>query len=304
MIVSRLPIAYASPFVPPEWIAAHGCTPVRVVPRAAREAQFDGQGVCYYCHSLAEELCKEAGASGIVLTTTCDQMRRMTERVALEIPQPVFLLNVPATWQSESSRALYRAELQRLGDFLVELGGQHPSQSELAALVSMYGEQRAASKSAGPEQEPRVTNGIPLALLGGPALREHEGILTCIRQAGGHVALDGRTGAERTRPKPLNRDLVQHDPISALVDAYFDYIPDAFRRPNNRLFDWLDSAVSARALRGIIVGHYVWCDLWRAEAFRLKERAGVPCLVIEYDESPEISERTTSRIHAFLETLQ
>jgi len=298
MNASATTIAYASPFVPPEWIAAHGFAPVRVVPHAAREARFNGQGVCYYCHSLAEELCRSTDFAGVVLTTTCDQMRRMAERFADECPTPVFLFNMPATWRSESSGALYRAELQRLGNFLVELGGHHPTPSEPIVRLVVQGD--AA-------RMPCATNaatGIPLALIGGPELWEHERILDCIRQAGGYVAIDGRTGAERTCPKAVDRDLANRDPLAALVDAYFEHIPDAFRRPNDRLFDWIDNSVRMRSVRGAIVGHYVWCDLWRAEAYRIKERLSVPCLIIDYDESPEVSERTSGRIHAFLETLQ
>ena len=54
---------------------------------------------------------------------------------------PVFLMNVPSTWQTAAVRNLYRDELQRLGRFLVELGGSR-RRAELAGMMLAYDQAR------------------------------------------------------------------------------------------------------------------------------------------------------------------
>ena len=67
-------------------------------------------------------------------------------------------------------------------------------------------------------------------------------------------------------------------------------IPDAFRRPDSGLFDWLGRELAARQVRGIIFRRYVWCDLWHAELQRLKKWSPVPVLEIDAGRPPD---RTT-----------
>ncbi|MBX7256249.1 MAG: 2-hydroxyacyl-CoA dehydratase family protein [Candidatus Hydrogenedentes bacterium] len=307
MPTTNIPIAYVSPFIPREWVAAHGCTPIRVTARAARGTTFDGQGVCYFCHSLAESMMQVEEAAAVVMATTCDQMRRMAERLSTELSKPVFLMNVPATWRTETARTIYRDELRRLGDFLVELGGRRPSVDEFVAAANACG-QRADdllySRGGNFNSAESRGDSIPILLLGSPDLREHEELVECIRQAGGHVEVDGREGVERTYPLSIDKVLAEQDPIEAMVDAYFDQIPGAFRRPNDALYTWVEQVVKTRGICGAIVGHYVSCDPWHAESHRLKERLDIPCLVLDYDECPDISERAKGRIHAFMETLR
>ena len=56
---------------------------------------------------------------------------------------PVFVMNVPSTWQTEASRSLYLAELQRLSRFLTRLGGTLPSDEELAGVMLRFDQARA-----------------------------------------------------------------------------------------------------------------------------------------------------------------
>lgn len=296
-------VAYMSPFVPAEWIAAHGCAPCRVTPRAARQTQFNGQGVCYFCQSLAETLCQRDDAAAIVMTTTCDQMRRTAERLSNAISRPLFLMNVPATWKTETARALYRDELRRLGDFLVALGGSRPTAGELRSFGPVADARPDAARMTCVSEDSEA-GGIPLLLIGSPPLREHDALLDCIRHGGGVIVADGREGVDRTHPLSIDRLLAEQDLIEALVDAYFDHLPCVFRRPNDALYEWLDLAIKTRGVRGAIIGHFVFCDAWRAEAFRIRERLDMPTLAIDYDETPDISERTRGRILAFLETLR
>ena len=90
--------------------------------------------------------------------------------------------------------------------------------------------------------------------------------------------------------------------------AYFDSIPDAFRRPDSGLFQWLGRELAARQVRGIIFRRYVWCDLWHAELQRLKKWSPVPVLEIDAgatsgSDDAGARNRVQGRIEAFLEML-
>ena len=51
-------IAYSCPFVPPEWIAAHGLRPRRIMPRSAGGASFVevSGGRCAYAQAFIQEV--------------------------------------------------------------------------------------------------------------------------------------------------------------------------------------------------------------------------------------------------------
>ena len=65
-------VAYSSPFVPSEWIAAHGLRPQRLRLRAAEGLT---RGICPYAGALIQAATDGLDASALVLTTVCDQMR-------------------------------------------------------------------------------------------------------------------------------------------------------------------------------------------------------------------------------------
>ena len=126
---------YVGPLVPPEWIAAHGLRPqrLRLRPAADRSLLAVSRGVCPYVGALIDGILgAQIGtvrfSAALVLTTVCDQMRYAAALLKSRTDGPIFLLNVPSTWQTAAARELYRAELRRLGRFLVQLGGKSPDQ--------------------------------------------------------------------------------------------------------------------------------------------------------------------------------
>jgi hypothetical protein len=242
---------------------------------------------------------------------------------------PVFLLNVPSTWESPQARRLYREELARLGRFLITCGGCEPSFEDLVSRVKQYDARRSEALLARPKMsarrwaetlvhmrsdmdsgtvvggndEPR--EGIPLALIGGPLPAEDDVFLDLVARAGGRIVVDASEGGERTLPAPVDERRLKEDPLDELVRMYFDTIPDVFRRPNARLYEWLDEHLAAEPVRGIILRRYPFCDLWHAELHRLREWSDVPVLdldVVVGDEGE--SNRTLGRIEAFLEMLR
>lgn len=323
-------IGYASPFVPPEWIAAHGLRPswLRLRPVDVRPLAGLRRGTCPYAGALIDAARSDGGASALILTTTCDQMRYAAALIDHDGNLPIFLLNVPSTWQTTSARQLYPEELVRLGRFLVRLGGKRPETEDLTRVMLTYdrgrsevlaarrrlsarqfiGAMAALHGDGKPTIDPRSSassgSAVPLALIGGPLVEEDCAIFDWVEEAGGCVVLDATEQGERTLPRPFDPKGLRRDPFRELADTYFGTIPDVFRRPNIRLYEWLQQELAARGVRGILFRRYLWCDLWHAELHRLKQRSPVPVLEIEVDyHDGGATGRTRGRIEAFLEML-
>jgi benzoyl-CoA reductase/2-hydroxyglutaryl-CoA dehydratase subunit BcrC/BadD/HgdB len=362
-------VIYTSPFVAPEWIAAHGLMPKRLLPTTAIRASHSSAGVCPFARACLDTTEAEH-ASAVIYTTTCDQLRRAADSLAARTEIPIFLMNVPATRQTDTARELYRSELKRLGRFLVRLGGRAPSDSGLVEVMHTY----AATRHAIMERRPHLTsrqfhtalselsdNGpapapdpgsagslvwtkelfrelagkgvraptsqaIPLALVGGHLMASHGELFDVIEAAWGAVVLDATADGERAFPmawgkkpfiaesgdnrgtRPCGGETAEmglgDDPLVALADAYFEGIPDASRRPNTLLYTWLRRCLSERAVRGIVLAHYVWCDLWHAEAERLKSAMGLPVLKLSLGDEKCITGQTINRVQSFMEMLR
>jgi benzoyl-CoA reductase/2-hydroxyglutaryl-CoA dehydratase subunit BcrC/BadD/HgdB len=296
-------IAYSSPFVPAEWIAAHGLRPHRLQPRVVGDAPR-ARGVCPFAAAVAGDMTTE---DPLVLTTVCDQMRYAAALVQRRGNRPVFLLNVPSTWQTPTARRLYRGDLERLGRFLERHGGRRPTDAELVQkmLHRLAVAGTAARAKAGPSCRRPLNDGhVPLAVVGGPLLADDR-FFDIVGHAGGRVALDATEDSVRTSPRPFDPARTRSDPLGELADAYFDGIVDCFRRPNSRLYEWLGCALPAAGVRGIIVRRYVWCDLWHAELQRLREWSKLPVLEIDVGaDDTAAPNRMQGRIEAFVETLR
>jgi len=284
-------------------------------------------GACPYARAFASEVCSDAAADAVVVTTLCDQMRRAAELIARDCALPVFLMHVPSSWQTAAAQRYYIDELRRLGRFLVRLGGTRPSNDALADVMCEHDAARATVRAARGRLSPRrfseaiaefhrtgevafdvpeslpALRGVPVALLGGPLLRDHFGVFDLIEEAGGRVVLDATDSGERGLPAPFDRRGLREDPLMELAAAYFGSIPHAFRRPNGELYRWLKQELADRGVRGIILRRYVWCDTWHAEVQRLKEWADLPVLDIDVNVDETTERRSANRIQAFLEIL-
>ncbi len=316
-------VVYASPYVPPEWVAAHGFEPRRVLLEGSGGSGA-AMGRCRFAQAFAEHA-DASGAAAALFATSCDQMRRASSLVVEDCP--TFLLNVPATWQSATARDYYRAELLRLGDFLVDLGGTVPADGRLTETITRYDASRRVLREAGTlakgsafakaltafhrDGKPPVLdgavprgNGVPIAFLGGSLLAGNSAVFELVEANHGEVVLDATTTGERSLPAPIAPQSAKDDPLEALVHAYFDHIPDAFRRPNTRLYEWFTRECADRGVRGIVFIYQSWCDIWRAEIPRMDEILDMPLLALSPAGSEGMDGRITTRIQAFLETLQ
>ena len=323
-------IIYTCPYVPAEWIAAHGFCPSRIIPKAAGNPIVPMEGVCPYVQAFVNQVTTSREATAVVMTTVCDQMRRAFDIVTSSCKLPGFLMNIPSTWQHVGAQKLYLEELKRFGRFLVTLGGKTPSNKFLTEIMLEYNNARSSilamrkyltssqysqtiatfnrdGKEAVswtlPKDKPPMA-GTSLAIIGGPLLEESFSLFDEIENYGGRIVLDATETGERGICGHFDMDKHQDDPLRELADTYF-CIPDVFRRPNNRLYDWLKEQLANREVRGIILWRYMWCDMWHAEVHRLKKWTELPVLDIDVNANEKgLSVRTHLRIQAFVEMLQ
>ena len=325
-------VFYTSPWVPPEWIKAHGLEPrgIWLVRDFACEPLPLAAGVCAFANAAVRPAERQTERA-VVFTTHCDQLRRGFDAIPGTAQPRVFLFNLPATWQTPVAERIYSDELRRLSRFLVGLGGQAPAASALVEIIRQYGQARQRLLEAAPWCPARAyaeavarfhldgsvhlppeagdrrapgASSIPLALVGGPLPQSQMPLLDAIERAGGRVVLNATEAGERSLSPAFPLD--DAPPGAALVDALahrcLANCIDVFQRPNTRLYDWLRERLTARQARGIVLWHYVGCDLWRAEAQPMREAFGLPVLLLDADEAAP--NRSTNRLEAFLESLQ
>lgn len=317
-------IIYTSPHVPAEWIAAHGCVPCRITPETGINSTHSGMGVCPYAAAVVRSMLQHPDAAGIVLTTSCDQIRRQAELLAKATKRSVFLLHVPTAVEAPTALPLYREEILRLGRFLETCGGNTPS--HLAATMSRYDVARNKLRTSRNmlrgrsfsaalmrwqrgdwsvldmlSPETTAPSDVPLALVGSPLRESDLCLFDEIEAAGGQVVLDATTTGERSLPPPFDHKEMQEHPLDILLAAYL-HIPDAFQRPNTNLYQYLKTTFKIRGVRGVILRHYTWCDTWQIEAARLEEGTKLPILHLDVGEEDD-STRQMGRIQAFLEML-
>jgi benzoyl-CoA reductase/2-hydroxyglutaryl-CoA dehydratase subunit BcrC/BadD/HgdB len=222
--------------------------------------------------------------------------------------------------------------MERLGGFLVSIGGQAPSCSDLAHTASQFNEKRigvydsmrehpeearteaiARVFECGSTREPkkRPTGSrklVPVALLGGALFAPEWPLLDAVETAGGLVVVNGMEPGERCLVPPV--PISDHGlTMACLADHYFDHIVDVFPRPNSQLYSWLAPRLQERKARGIILWVRVGCDLWRAEAASLRETFRLPVLVLDSHRLEGLAPgrpamRDLNRISAFIESLQ
>ncbi len=297
--MSSYTVIYCDPYIPSEWIAAHGLQPLRISPAISGNAVI---GMCPYARAFISEISSQKEACAVIFTTTCDQMRRAADIATQNYKLPVFLMNVPTIWQRKSAAELYAAELKRLGAFLTQFGGQSPTDTTLAETMVEYENKRSKMFAQ------RKPNGkTPLALIGSHLLKQDNIIFDIVQKYGGHIALDATTDGPRTLPGKFNPAHLNENPLKELVSAYFETIPDVFQRPNDRLYEWFKTKLNETPVRGIIFHHYVWCDKWHAELGRISDKqfTNLPVLDLSAgDNDKNIESRLTTRIQAFMELLE
>jgi benzoyl-CoA reductase/2-hydroxyglutaryl-CoA dehydratase subunit BcrC/BadD/HgdB len=316
-------VILTSPWIPAEWIRAHGLT-ARGIWHAEHlrcRSPVLSAGVCAFAEE-AVHFAETYAEDATVFTTACDQMRRGYDTAQHHGSKRIFLFNLPATTTPVACQ-LYRAELERLGQFLIALGGRQPTPEKLRHEMWQADNVRCQLREAAPTTSSRglvaaigkfqhegtlllplpnpANSLIPLALVGGPMAEADWLIFDALEGAGGRIALNATQSGERSLCPKFSSNL---DPFDALASGYFDHITDVFQRPNTRLYAWLKTRLAERGVRGIVLWHFTGCDLWRAEAQTLREIFGLPVLLLEAAEADGLLPRDLTRLQAFVETLK
>ncbi|MDH7600155.1 MAG: 2-hydroxyacyl-CoA dehydratase family protein [Sedimentisphaerales bacterium] len=291
-------VIYNCPFVPAEWIKAHGLRPVRLNPRPSWGMHILGQieGICPYALAFANHAAA-CDAGLVVFTTRCDQMRRVYELWKVCTGRPAFLLNLPTCRQSAAAQRFYIDELLRLGRYMEQFGGRRPTKPILAQIMLQANQDLETPVSPN-------RGAVPVAILGGPLMNTDMVLFDTLASGGAYVVFDGTQGGTRCIHRPFDRRELCEDPLQELALAYLD-IPDVFFRPNDGLYRWLKAQIDDTAVRGLILHHYIWCDKWKAECWRIRQWLPIPTVVLSNDgqtglDSPGIR----NRLSAFLEAIR
>ena len=183
--------------------------------------------------------------------------------------------------------------------------GQSFSAGQFAQTIAAFG-CKGPNEISGSAAKTKITiSAVPLAIIGGPMLREDFKIMDMAEQFGGRIVFNATETGERGLCASFDRRNLRENPLMELADAYFGGIRDASRRPNSELYKWLKQELAARGVQGIIFHRNLWCDIWHAELQRLKDWVGLPVLDIDSTgESEPDQHRNQNRIRAFLEMLQ
>ncbi len=267
-------------------LAAAACCPARVYAEAVARFHLDGSvnlppEVGRAVTSAEDVEWSRAAASPFPLTPALSlgEREETSHRVG-ESAAPGGLE------RRNGSRPVPEAERQGEGEGEVRPTG--------ASVVS-----QSSCRRADPE---RGAGSIPLALVGGPLPQSQMPLLDAIEKAGGRVVLNATEAGERSLWATSLTESPGDDAFDVLVNRWLAHCVDVFQRPNSRLYDWLRPRLTERHARGILLWHYVNCDLWRAEAQPLREAFGLPVLLLDADEAA--LQRNVGRIEAFLESLR
>ena len=322
-------VVYSSRFIPAEWIAAHGLVPSRMafVNNGLNTPVSVEAGVCPFMRAFINNASEDPGTLAIVLVTTCDQMRRGADFVNLFTKKSCFLMHIPSTSGISGAGKLYMSELERLGRFLVSLGGIKPSPEELVSVMEEYNTKRKrllscqgvvtgrkfaeetesfweTGETSGCRHAGRPDAGsISIGFIGGPIGGRDLELFDILLKHGASVVMNATETGERSFPEPFDLRRLSGDAMQVLAEAYLGSAPDVFQRPNDRIFAWVKKAVADRGIRGLVLIRYVWCDKWRGEVYRFRESSSVPLLDIELD-GERIGESTKNRVQAFMEALR
>lgn len=309
------PLLCSCPWIPPEWLRAHGFVPVR--PRQFPPTMLQA-GVCPYAALYAAAVTPDF--AGAIFSTACDQMRRTSEET---VGAPVFLFNLPATWQTPAAQLGYRQELRRLGRWLVSLGGREPSATILAETLAAYEAARetlrgfsgrlsgrrmqaafdqlySAGALAGLEPEPGRRTLIPLGLVGGPLINQAVGLFDLLESHGAQILFNGTEGGWDLVPARQDRRVLRDDPFEAMAAANLAQ-PGIFQRPNSQWYRDLADRIVRHGLKGIVYWQHPWCDLWHGEVQRLRAWSLVPVLHLTAGDDGHLDAHAIGRLEAFLE---
>ncbi|MGQ9532728.1 MAG: 2-hydroxyacyl-CoA dehydratase family protein [Desulfotomaculales bacterium] len=310
-------------YIPTELIRAAGFTPRRWLPAAAGAGGGLPQSLCSYARA-----CVTGSGAAAVFTTCCDGMRRCYDLRALRGDR-VFILDLPRT-AHDTAVAYFAGELQRLADWLADLGGRPVTATGLAEAMApesrrqqsllvmaaglpaaeWYGlrlkgwaePSTAAHMKQGASSEP-PRDGPPVLLTG--TCPPDSGFVAAVEESGLRPAgLDFCTTVRCSVELPAGRD---HDPWLALARGYLAKPPCPRTVDRARRRAYLEQLLDRTGARGVVLYGFKFCDhtaydlgLWRTVC----RHRGLPLLYLEGEYGARVPGQFLTRLHAFSEALE
>jgi len=297
-------IAYSSPLVPPEWIAAHGCAALAAAgrDRAARASPAA-------CALLPRRWWTTRRRSSTARPGFDDRLRSDALRGrAADRSRPPAAVSPQRAFHLANRRGgeLYRRscsgwpvpgrfrrrppghdELARVCSLTIGPGCRGENSPGLSAR--QWAEALVALRGLIPNNSDDSDEIIPIAGANSPGAAASaspwpssaaapEGdyeFFDLVEHCGGRVVLDARRRPADDAP-PFDAARVAADPLRELPTPISIRFPTPFVAPT-RAVRWLGRELAARQVRGIIFRRYAWCDLWHAELQRLKDWTPLPC---------------------------
>lgn len=335
-------LGYLCQAFPPAVAAGLGLWPVRMLEEASTELENAGGAVIRpdVC-PLVKVLLGSAGTGGSVCSVdawaglaTCDQTRRCFQLLPEVCGSSVLGLQLPST-RTEEARELYASSMEEFCRLAIEAGHAERYDVERAERFARArheaGEVLAAAASSGrvspldihwmlhlhhtarPEllagffrrilaEAPPYPSSRTVAVAGSSIPFQDTVLLRTLESARVSVLPLYCSGLQALPYRGLNRLPDGFDPGSLATEA-FRSVRCARSRPNDGMFDFVESSVREHRAAGLVVRTMKFCDLWFTERVRFRERSLVPVLVMDVSFSSGEAERQMNRIEAFLETL-
>ena len=283
-------LGYVCKYTPIELFEAMGDTVLRLEPQAADFNRADTMmhpNQCSYAKSVLEEF-MGGGWDGLILTTCCDSIRRLSDVLKDACPDKfVYLLDLPRK-VNDFTAELYAGRIWAMLEAYAAFSGKSYDEAALAALLEKKRKESALSHAPEVGQH-RVKVGI----LGA---RCPQGVRDMLRECGGQAVFDLTcTGIDRNFP------LSGGDVLTGYAHALLSQFPcmrmaDAVNR--GRYWKQMENEVD-----GLLYHTVQFCDNFPYEYAALKGDVSVPLLELETDCTPQGEGQIRTRLQAFLESI-
>ncbi len=283
-------IGYVCKYTPIEVFEAMGVEIDRIQPSVTNFNQADTlmhPNICSFAKSVLEDVLA-GDYEGIVLTTCCDSIRRLYDVLKENCPDKfLYLLDVPRK-VNDFSTEMYKNNILKMIHAYEAYSGRTFDEQKLGDLLTRR-EEADRLRTA-----PKNKASVHVGLMGA---RCSKGIINLLEDNGVEILFDLTcTGLKREFQADQDRllnsytwQLLNQVPCMRMVKAvnrenYFE----GFR-------DRLD---------GIIYHTVKFCDNYAYEYMDMKDRLGLPVLMVETDATKQCEGQIRTRVEAFIESLK
>jgi benzoyl-CoA reductase subunit C len=342
------PIGFFCPYVPEELLHAAGAFPIRLMGTPIKMSHVQAHLPSNCCHlvksSLESLLQGELDfLKGIIFSHTCDTLQGLADIWALQKRIPLqFNLMMPSRLDSELSRAYFKAEMERLKNFLESRMGKIPLQN-LKASIQLFnrirekiekiyhhrrrspylisGGELAQIIRAGywmdrqrylrllsdllkelPEKAEEGEKRVPIYLTGN--MTHSAFYFSLIEESGAQVVQDDLCSGTRFLRLMVPEDA---DPVEGLTHRYFkSFLCPSKHKGAHAHIETLVNEVQTSEAAGVIFLLYKYCEAHYFDYPDLKqalESKGIPTLLLEVEDPTYSIGQLKIRIQAFIEML-